>query len=280
MSGAKSSGSKGRTARTRGVNARLLASSARNQHGDASVSDRVSAPTPEGIRRYLDALLCPFCGKGPYKVPVLHITQTHGIDKKELREMAQVPLSASFTAPDTFAAHSARAKANPQLTDEVRAKSKATRQETGRRKTAAMVNSARRALEIAREERNASSARAREELINTWERDDKTYMAVARIADQLNSSRKSIAERLRYLGIAVPDGHAGTDLKRQNYPAKRHHCDFDECTREHVARGLCRYHYNEWRIANGRVPECSIPDCQKPIVGKKLCSTHYARSRA
>ncbi|MHA6764773.1 hypothetical protein [Streptacidiphilus sp. PAMC 29251] len=64
------------------------------QHG------QVVAPTQEAIREAIAACLCPFCGRGPYKVLALHTGNRHGIDRHELRRLAGLVKHASICSPE------------------------------------------------------------------------------------------------------------------------------------------------------------------------------------
>lgn len=64
-------------------------------------------------------------------------------------------------------------------------------------------------------------------------------------------------------------------------------CSVIGCTRSVKARGLCRRHYEEWRLANRadvlpynpRPATCTAEDCQAPVIARALCEMHYARWR-
>jgi hypothetical protein len=50
-------------------------------------------------------------------------------------------------------------------------------------------------------------------------------------------------------------------------------CSQQECERPTHAKGLCNFHYVEYRKAV--VPECATEDCKRPSRSRGLCSTHY-----
>jgi hypothetical protein len=68
---------------------------------------RYGAPTPTvdlspnaaQARADLEAGLCPYCGRGPYRVVAGHVWRAHEIDGRTLREDAGLPWSASVCDP-------------------------------------------------------------------------------------------------------------------------------------------------------------------------------------
>ncbi|GAW54732.1 hypothetical protein PD653_2146 [Nocardioides sp. PD653] len=67
-------------------------------------------PSTEAIRRAVEALLCPWCGKGPFKLLARHTNHAHGIDRNELRDRAGLTYSASISSPDLHAQRSEHAQ--------------------------------------------------------------------------------------------------------------------------------------------------------------------------
>lgn len=55
---------------------------------------------PAAVREAITAQRCPFCDGGPYKVIAVHTNKTHGIDRRELREMAGLTSNDSICAPE------------------------------------------------------------------------------------------------------------------------------------------------------------------------------------
>lgn len=45
-------------------------------------------PSTEEIRAGITSQVCPWCGKGPFKMLPIHVNRVHDIDKWELRELA------------------------------------------------------------------------------------------------------------------------------------------------------------------------------------------------
>lgn len=93
--------SKGRSLRrTKGIAARKAENQKRGWHAPPGQYGPV-APTfsPEVVRAHIEQQLCPWCGRGPFQVVALHISQTHGIGKKELRDLAGLKSNDSICAP-------------------------------------------------------------------------------------------------------------------------------------------------------------------------------------
>jgi predicted RNA-binding Zn-ribbon protein involved in translation (DUF1610 family) len=93
-------------ARTRSINERTLRSKQLLAKGESGTFGAVVAPSPEAVRAAIVAQTCPFCGRGPYKVLAVHTNKTHGVDKRELREMAGLTLGVSICSEG----YSARAR--------------------------------------------------------------------------------------------------------------------------------------------------------------------------
>ncbi|MBK6040828.1 hypothetical protein [Streptomyces sp. MBT55] len=45
-------------------------------------------PTREEIQAGIEAQICPWCGKGPFKILAGHTTRLHGVDRLQLRDLA------------------------------------------------------------------------------------------------------------------------------------------------------------------------------------------------
>lgn len=64
------------------------------------MSDTPREPDAEAIRAALEALCCPWCKKGPFKVPAQHISQMHGVNRWELRDLAEICYGTSICDPE------------------------------------------------------------------------------------------------------------------------------------------------------------------------------------
>ncbi|MFE7906511.1 hypothetical protein [Streptomyces albogriseolus] len=84
----------------RGATAESLRAARLEGKAPAGQSERRVSYDPEAVRAAIEAQLCPFCGRGPYKVIAVHTNKTHGIDKWELREMAGLTTRDSICAPE------------------------------------------------------------------------------------------------------------------------------------------------------------------------------------
>src|SRR5215203_2556663 len=65
----------------------------------------------EEIRAALLERICPFCGKGPYKSIAIHVSHSHGIDRRTLRDMAGITYETKLTDPELSQKFSKSAKA-------------------------------------------------------------------------------------------------------------------------------------------------------------------------
>lgn len=77
----------------------------------AGVAGRVLPPSVEATRRAVMAGICPFCARGPFQVLASHTQKVHGVDRFELRELADLTYSTSLLDERTRQQFSARAKA-------------------------------------------------------------------------------------------------------------------------------------------------------------------------
>lgn len=59
-------------------------------------------PTAEElrVRNCIERQVCPFCGRGGFRVLARHTQAAHGVNARALREMAALPMAASICAPD------------------------------------------------------------------------------------------------------------------------------------------------------------------------------------
>lgn len=59
----------------------------------------VVAPSQDAIRESIESGICPWCGRGPYKMLAGHVNGQHGIDRFELRELAGLTRHVSICDP-------------------------------------------------------------------------------------------------------------------------------------------------------------------------------------
>jgi predicted nucleic acid-binding Zn ribbon protein len=74
-----------------------------------------AAPPEEAMRRFIEAGICPWCEAGPFRVLALHVSQKHGIDRFQLRDLAGLTYSASICDPQLSADIAARMRAPENL---------------------------------------------------------------------------------------------------------------------------------------------------------------------
>jgi len=56
-------------------------------------------PLPEAQRRAALAGLCPWCGRGPWRVLAIHTSKAHGVSRRELSDLIGVTYSTSICDP-------------------------------------------------------------------------------------------------------------------------------------------------------------------------------------
>jgi ROS/MUCR transcriptional regulator protein len=131
-------------------------------------------PSEEAVRRAVEALMCPWCGKGPFKLLARHTNAAHGIDRNELRDRAGLCYNASVSSPDLSAQRSAHARklqeegkllSGPSGTRNARRKLSKAAQALNLQKLDAArdPDQARSALEKARPAANAAARKAAQE---------------------------------------------------------------------------------------------------------------------
>lgn len=64
----------------------------------------------EAARQAIAVQVCPFCGKGPYRVLAAHTSHQHGIKTEQLHDLARIPYSKSICSPEVSAQKSAVSK--------------------------------------------------------------------------------------------------------------------------------------------------------------------------
>lgn len=84
---------------TKGSPAMLRAVALLPRH-PAGVKEPVSPMSPEKIRAAIDAGTCPWCGRGPFAMLPVHTNKTHGVDKWELRELAELSTNDPLCSPE------------------------------------------------------------------------------------------------------------------------------------------------------------------------------------
>lgn len=72
-------------------------------------------PSTEEIRAGISCQVCPWCGKGPFKMLPVHVNRIHGIDKWELRELAGYATTDPLCGASAIASMRAAAAANNHI---------------------------------------------------------------------------------------------------------------------------------------------------------------------
>lgn len=85
---------------------------AANASTPAGVMIDHAAPSAGAIRRCVAEQICPFCGRGPYKMLPVHTNKSHGVDKWELRELAGMSTTETLCSPESVDAMRAAAARN------------------------------------------------------------------------------------------------------------------------------------------------------------------------
>lgn len=85
--------------RTRGTPVDVVSGRKKLERPAAGLFGRHAAPSTEAVRKYVEAGVCPWCGKGPWKMLAGHVAKAHGVDRFELRELAGLLRGASVCDP-------------------------------------------------------------------------------------------------------------------------------------------------------------------------------------
>lgn len=94
--------------RRRGV---LFEERRRDRRLSESADVRVGDPGPSVLREYIKALVCWWCGKGPWKSLAIHTRKSHGVSAANIREMAGLFKYTSICDP-SFATELAARESN------------------------------------------------------------------------------------------------------------------------------------------------------------------------
>ena len=72
--------------------------------------------------------------------------------------------------------------------------------------------------------------------------------------------------------------HARSDTHRKIGGVIRT-CEYEDCSEAHLARGMCGYHYRQWRRKGGGAKPCTIEGCKNPSESVGMCPAHRERVR-
>lgn len=78
---------------------------------EGGVKDGTVRPATDTVRRAIDAQMCPFCERGPFKMLPVHTNKVHGVDKWELRDLAGLTTNDPLCSPEARDAMRAKASA-------------------------------------------------------------------------------------------------------------------------------------------------------------------------
>ncbi len=87
------------------------------KRGPAGVFGHVAPLSREAMQRAIESQICPWCGKGPFKMLPVHTNKVHGVDKWEFRELAGLTSQQALIADETRQAmREAALRNDPQST--------------------------------------------------------------------------------------------------------------------------------------------------------------------
>lgn len=130
---------------------------------------------PRIVQRAIEAQLCPWCGAGPYKMLAAHTNKAHGVDRKELRRLAELPPYSSICDP---------------------AYSEICRIDDDEQQALKAANA------IAIENKKAERLKMFASMGGTW-------AAIEAMAASEGKTRRAMSTILRQAGATVPDGRLG-----------------------------------------------------------------------
>lgn len=196
----------------RGVSAEALRAKRLAKKAPAGQADRVVSYDPAAVRAAIEAQTCPFCGRGPYKVLANHTRQAHGVDRRELRNLAGLLLKDSICSPET----SRKSREHALRTRTVEAATQAARDSRKQRQwTEAGKRRRDAALAAGATKRKAAAAEENADLAREFNRLGGGPEAVEELADRYGVDRKSLRERLLRCGCQVPDARPLASQRRR-----------------------------------------------------------------
>lgn len=159
------------------------------------------------LRGFIEAQMCPWCPKGPFKVLAKHTYRAHGIGGPELRERAGLYKRASICSPEEADHHRAlvlarledpayKAKVDARMASAATRKRQLSRAGLAQRRehVAGFAGSGNAAKE-------AAKAELHESMLSLW----KAGLTVVDIADVLDVSHATVSASLRRAyGLAAP----------------------------------------------------------------------------
>jgi len=102
--------------RTLAVNERVLKGKELLRKTPDGQFGQLVPPSKEAVRAAIEAQLCPFCARGPYKSLAVHTCKAHGVNSRELRQMAGMTTLEPTCAPEYSERQREVMKATPERT--------------------------------------------------------------------------------------------------------------------------------------------------------------------
>lgn len=165
-------------------------------------------PDRETVRRAIEAQLCPFCGRGPFKVLAQHTLRAHAVDKLELRDMAGLDWQASICAAEVSASARERGLRNDMSR-------LASKKRAPKRFTEAGKISTRKSLRSGSERRKENIRAENDLLVRRFSEYGSDDEAIRKLASEHGTSRKTMRQRLKDNGCEVPDSRPLANDRRR-----------------------------------------------------------------
>lgn len=198
----------------RGVSAEVLRAKrlAKNTPAGQADANRPVSYDPAAVRAAIEAQICPLCGAGPYKVVATHVSQKHGVDRRELRDMAGLRLIDSICSAES----SRKARDNALRNETAKAAIEASRGKRKPRKwTQAGLARMAEGSAAAGQVRRTTAAVEHAVLVEQFKALGGGLDAVETLADQHGVTRQSMRERLIRHGYDIPDARPVANDRRR-----------------------------------------------------------------
>lgn len=258
----------------------------------AGVFGAVVAPSQDAMRAAIESQTCPWCGAGPYKMLASHTNKSHGVDKKELREMAGYTARVSICSPER-AEDARRSLVNREDWEETRKRANERSVQAGSSKLASAARVQK--LQEDNKERYASivaaikAGRGRHEVAKMHGVAPATVARVLR-ANGIAEDGRIRAAQLRPVDLEKMRQAAEQSRKRARQERidrfRELGADWDAmCTMADEQRRTKRsmaaiLRHDGLEVPDGRVKDatpCAEHGCDSPTKSRGLCSKHYQR---
>lgn len=172
----------------------------------------MSDPTPAEVRAAIEAQLCPFCRKGPYKVIASHISRKHDVSPLELRDLGGFNATESICSPEASQSYRENSVRRGAVETAINASRK---RRSPRRWTQAGLAAATAGRATAAEIQRASTKATRRKLAKQFEDLGAGVEAVGQLAERYGVTRRSMQARLKHAGVEVPDARPAANGRRR-----------------------------------------------------------------